>query len=125
MISAPSAFSNSAPFDRHAFWHRDLQAIASRRAHVRQSNAGVSARRFNNDGLFVDLSLAFRSVDHRSTNTVLDTPQRIHVFDLGDDCSRTPLGDAAQSYERCVANALGNIIMDSGVAECRHNLPFA
>jgi hypothetical protein len=87
-----------------------------RRGDERKCDAGVSARRFDQDGVLVDPARFQRVVDHRETDAILDAGERVEEFQLEHDVREGAVRrrGAVEAHERSVADGCGDVWVDSG-----------
>ena len=71
-----------AALDAERFGHRDDQRIAFRRAHHREPDAGVAARRLDHRLSRLELARLLRVLDDAEREAILDGAERIERFDL-------------------------------------------
>ena len=72
-----------ATLDGHGFRHDDDDPIAARCRNRGKTDAGVAGGRLNDDGAGLQRAAAFRRIDHRLGDTVLDRSCGIEIFQLG------------------------------------------
>src|SRR5262249_48005891 len=60
-----------APFDRHGLRHDENAAIAALSRHESEGDAGVAARRFDNDAAGLEFAGLLQRVDHGDADAVL------------------------------------------------------
>ena len=85
-----------AAFDAEALRHDDHQRIALLRAHHRQPDAGVAARRLHHGLARLQPSVTLRRLDDAERDAVLDRSERIEGLDLDEhlDALRRQMVDA-------------------------------
>ena len=79
-----------------------------------KTDAGITARRFDDDRILIDLPGLYPGVDHGHGHSILDAAQGIEVFKLGQDPAfdavhRLP---ASQLQERRMADEVGHVFCD-------------
>ena len=71
-----------APLHAHRIRHRQDQMQSLSCRHESKSDSGVAACRFDDHRILIDLSFLNSLLDHCIRHTILDTSQRIKIFQL-------------------------------------------
>jgi len=100
----PEGEYQPATFDRGGFGHSDLQLISASGADAGESDSGVAAGGFEYGHTGLEFAGIFCRFDHGESDAVFDAPERIHVFDFGDDFCGQSGGQFAESDERSVTD---------------------
>ena len=101
-----------ATFAAHRFRHDEGALDAARRAHHRQTDAGIARGRFEHDGVGADLARRFCRVEHRGGDAVLDAVRRIEEFELERERRVDALGDPVKAHQWRVADQFGDVVGD-------------
>ena len=121
MPSAPGVSTISAPKARNNIRRSTLmvsgmvstQLVATGRGHQRQGDAGVAARRLENDRVRLDQTRLLGRVDHRDPDAVLDTVCRVEELQLGDDVGDRTFGDPVEPDQRGVTDQFRDVLRDA------------
>ena len=103
-----------AALDAHGLRHGQDDAIAARGRHGGKADAGVAARRLDDDSARLQQAALLGIVQHGTGDAVLYTARGVKIFDLGQQvCLQAARrGKALQLHERRVADELGNAVID-------------
>ena len=88
-------------------------SIAACRGHHRQRDAGVPARRLEDDGVRLDQTRFLGRVDQGYPKAVLHAVRRVEGFQLGDDVCAGAVGDPVQPDQGRVSDQLGDVLSDA------------
>ena len=80
------------PFHRHGFRHGDDQPVTLGRGHRSQANAGIAAGRLDDDRALPQKAFFLCVLDHRLSDSILDAPRRVKVFQLCQQNSLQSVG---------------------------------
>ena len=89
----------------------DDRAIAARRRHQRQADAGIARRGFDDQAAGLEVAALFGGEDHLAGRAVLDRLARVHELGLAVDGAAGELGGAGEVDQRRVADGID----DSGI----------
>src|SRR5581483_12469354 len=90
----------------HRIRHREDQAVALDRAHEREPDSGVPARRLDHHVARTEHALALRRFDHAETDAILDAAAEIRELELRPDLRSAVAGKALQAHDRGVSDEL-------------------
>ena len=103
------------PHDRDLFfgealWDKELHLVTTIHADQRQSDACVPRGSLDNRSPRREFPILFGAADDPDGGTVLHTPARVQVFELGEHVGGSGGDQALQLQHRSLADQLGNII---------------
>ena len=103
-----------AALDTHGLRHGQDDAVAARGRHGGKADAGVAARRLDDDSARLQQAALLGIVQHGAGDAVLYAARGVKIFDLGQQvCLQAARrGKALQLHERRVADELGNAGID-------------
>jgi hypothetical protein len=96
----------------HRLRHREDDAVAAGGAHEGEGDPGVAARRLDDRPARLQLPRRLGRVDHRDADAVLHAARRVVELQLGGHRGARALGEPVQAHQRCVADQLGNVVVD-------------
>ena len=99
-----------AALERHGLRHGKDQPVAFGRRDERQRNAGVAARRLDDDSVLGQRAALFGILDHRHANAILHAGERVEEFALEQHGGVDALGDLVEPHQRRASNGLHNVI---------------
>ena len=102
------------PLEAHALRHRQDAPVAAHRAHERQTDAGVPARRLDDDAARLERSAALRLLDHRQADAVLHRAAGVRLLHLRPDRRTRAVPQRAQPDERRVPDELEDVVDQPG-----------
>ena len=91
-------------FRRHLVGHDEDHLVALDRRGHREPVTRVARGGLDDGAAGAEQPSAFGILEHRQTDTVLDTATRVELLELGKDQRPEPLGDLAQPDQRGVAD---------------------
>src|ERR1019366_272681 len=97
-------FQQSYLFRRHLVAHQEDAAIAALRRDDGQADAGIAARRFDDDTPRLQEAISFGGVDHRECGPVLRTPARVHRLKFHQHLNTLRCRQSIEPNERRFAN---------------------
>ena len=103
-----------APLGAHGVGHGENDAVAAGDADGGEPDAGVAARRLDDDSARLQQAALLGIVQHGAGDAVLYAARGVKIFDLGQQvCLQAArCGEALQLHERRVADKLGNAGID-------------
>jgi len=110
----PERLEHAATLDGHRLRHRKYQLVALGCADVRQADSGIAAGGLDDGAARPDLARLLRGLDHGVRDAILDAPERVEGFHLGDHLRSETSGQPVQTHERCVAYTIDDGIQDMG-----------
>ena len=100
---------------RHLVRHDRDHAIALQARGDRQARAGVAGRGLDDRAAGTQAAVLLGGLDQADRDAVLDRAARVEELHLGDELRRQPGADAAQAYQRRVADRVEDGVPDVGL----------
>ena len=107
-----------AALHAHGLRHDDDDTVAAGGGHGRQTDAGITGSRLDDDGIGLQQTLLLRVVDHSLGNTILHAAGRVEVFQLAQHLGLQALFlfNVSQLQQRSLTDQLV-----SGCIDLAHN----
>ena len=94
----------------HPLRHGNRQFVAACGTYHRQTDTGITAGCFDNDGILINLTRFLGSLNHCFSNTVFHTAARIEEFKLHGNFRLQTFGQTVQLDQWGVADQFGNVV---------------
>ena len=102
-----------AAFERHRFGHGENDFVALGRGDERERNAGVTAGRLDDDGVFRQDAALLGVFNHRHADAILNAAERVEKFALEQNGGVQPGGDFVEFDERGAAHGFDDVVVDT------------
>ena len=93
--------------------HHEDAPVALHGGRLRQADAGIAGRRFDDDAAGLQQPRSLRRLDHRQRDPILDRSARVHVLELGHQARTHVGGQPVEGHERRPAHGRGHIGQDA------------
>ncbi len=99
-----------ASFDRHGFGHCQRELVAFGGTNECQCDPCISAGRFDDVGVGVDVPVTLTGFDHRDADPVLDAVERLEELTLRKHGRAAGGDEAIDLHHRCVTNRASDVV---------------
>jgi hypothetical protein len=97
-----------APLDRKGLGHREDDPVALGGGHRREGDAGVAARRLDDDRAGLELAGALSVLDHGQSDSILHAREGIEGFELAQEGDARLRPQCPKLHEGRVADEVGD-----------------